>query len=192
MIATEHAGRTVDLRGESFYTPPEELTVDAGIVRITGEVPSGFSDRAIKRSQLDPYGDQKCTRCLLLGYPFKKTKAWKGFITSKRKAVASTKVQAEVYRSLGCDQGLHLLLDWNGHWTSSEGIHDAWSMKGASGGGMWNLDPHSDGSEAKLVATFTEIKPKKALLGTRVNVHLGLVAHSFPDLTTQLKDRSGD
>src|SRR5204863_1935074 len=118
-----------------FYS---DERLDAAVIRLPNGINPNLAARALTISDLDPLGDRTVERCVLMGVPSNKTKTWEGKTESERRPLVSRVLPREDYAP-EFDPCVHLALQWKKQLLSEEGPHDAWSLRGCSGGGMWSL-----------------------------------------------------
>ena len=174
------------LTGQPDMGNHEHDKIDAGVLVLPPNSPE-LSVRAINLSEIRASENNRASNCdakrfMLLGYPANRTEvdSPKKEVRSEQWPLVYTEVEEKVYAKAGYDPRTHLLLKWRNQWKSPEGLlRRARNLAGASGGAIWCFNPKEPSNPPKLVATVTELGEKpggKILVGTRIEVHLGLVS----------------
>ncbi len=169
---------------------------DAAVYHIECELPQAFKSIALTLDQieLDGYDSEKPI-FLISGFRVKDSNTEGDAVRSKRKSFTSIEFNEEEYSSSGFPKESHIVLSYEDQTL----VNDNWKMtprpRGMSGGGIIKVlgtktsEVDIKEKELKQVLSAITIEQHREkhnkpgmLIGTRLNVHLGLVYQFFPEL----------
>lgn len=189
-----------EIPGERFSTGeldrPLQNIFDATVYHIQSDSIQPFKDIAITLDDFDfSNGDDVCPVYMASGFRIKKSNTAGDLVTSKQECFPSFELKNEDYLRLKINPESHFSLSYedqvllNGKWTQSP------RPRGLSGGAIIKVDgtdvlnpKNTRQNPRQLLTAITtdHVRDKGGelgyLLGTRVNVYLGLIHKFLPDL----------
>lgn len=169
---------------------------DAAIYHIEREMPQTFRNIAITLDRIESDGyDSKKPIFLISGFRVKDSNTKGNAVRSKRKSFTSIEFDEEEYSSLKFPKESHIVLAYEDQMLVDCNCKMTPRPRGMSGGGIIKVlgtttsEIDNQKKELKQVLSAITIeqhrekhnKPGK-LIGTRLNVHLGLIYQFFPEL----------
>jgi hypothetical protein len=194
----------IALAGDRFSTgkPGTEYkdTFDASVYHIHSDVPAPLKNIALTFDDFDfsgsKYGDNIYMAC---GFRHKKSNTSGSRIKSKRECFPSAELDIHAYKDSNIDARSHIAL----HYENQILIDGKWQVsptpRGISGGAIIKIEgsdlfntsePKKNLRQLLSAITIEQHREKHGkpgvLIGTRINVHLGLIHQNMPDLLRDL------
>lgn len=177
-------------------TSSKEDIYDAAVYHIECEIPENLRKIAITLDQIELDGyDQEKPIFLISGFRVKDSNTEGNAVWSKRKSFTSIEFDEKEYGTLKFPKKSHIVLAYEDQMLVDESWKTTPRPRGMSGGGIIKVigttttKINNREKELKQVLTAITIeqhreKHKKPgmLIGTRMNVYLGLVYQFFPEL----------
>jgi len=201
---------TEQIAGERFSTGkidnPKADKYDASVYHIQSKLSDDLKGLAIGLEKFDFTGIDKTKNVFLAaGFRVKKSNTVAKNIYSKREAFPTLEFDEKDYRIYGVDFNSQILLAWEDQVLVDKKWQTSPIPKGLSGGAIikvigTNLLPierTDEKVEQKLSAITIEQHRKKGnkighLIGTRINVHLGLIHQFLPGLLDDFLKRTNE
>jgi len=201
---------TEQIAGERFSTgnleDPKADKYDASVYHIQSKLSDDLKSLAIGLEQFDFTGIDKFKNVFLAaGFRVKKSNTVGQNVYSKREAFPTFEFDEKDYKIYGIDFNSQILLAWEDQVLVNENWQTSPVPKGLSGGAIikvkgTNLLPVKKAEEKveqKLSAITIEQHRKKGnkighLIGTRINVHLGLIHQFLPGLLDDFLKRMNE
>jgi hypothetical protein len=171
--------------------------VDASVLHITSEIPDEIRVGSMEMGDLDRSADRnKNDFHVASGYRASRSRvSLGGTLMSQLEAYPTTEVDDSSYEHAGLDRARQVALAFedqvpvDGRWQTAPGV------RGMSGGAIVRIVglpsdlrlPVGPSQAAKLTAITVSRRPERRgqlglLIGTRIGVHLGLIARYLPNL----------
>jgi len=175
---------------------------DAAVYHIEVELPENFKSKSITLDQIDLDGyDSEKPVFLISGFRVKDSNTEGNAVRSKRKSFTTIEFKEEEYSSFKFPIESHIVLAYEDQML----VDNNWKMtprpKGMSGGGIIKIIGTTTSKVSNKEIGFKQVlsaitieqhreihnQPGK-LIGTRLNVHLGLIYQFFPELVNDFLD----
>ncbi len=190
---------TLHLKGERFSTGninnPKKDILDASVYHIQTEIPDSLKRVAITIEKLDILESDKTIPIYIVsGFRIKQSNTSGNRVTSKRDGYPTIEFNQEDYKKYNIDPKKQILLCWEKQVLVSNVWQTTPTPRGMSGGAiikMINTDAISLNNNSNitqsLAAIITEYHKGSSvetgrLIGTRINVHLGLIYKFMPNV----------
>ncbi|MGE8723365.1 hypothetical protein ACO2KH_18690 [Leptospira terpstrae] len=189
-----------NLSGERYSTGnpdyPEDDQYDATVYHITSGMSNMLKEKALNLSDIELKEiPQTKSIYLVSGFPAKKSLSEKGKIESKKDLFASFEFSLEIYEKLNYNPKSHIILTYEDLVLTKEQWLTSPRPQGVSGGAIIRINglsifPTNIETKTpvqKLSSIMTQHHREKNrnpgyILGTRINVFLGLLKKYFPKL----------
>lgn len=190
---------TLHLRGERFSTgnikKPKKDILDASVYHIQTEIPDSLKKLAITPENFD-LSESDTTKPIYIasGFRIKKSNTSGNRVTSKRDGYPTIEFSQNDYKEYNIDPKKQILLCWEKQVLVSNVWQTTPTPRGMSGGAiikMTNTDAISLNNNSNITQSLTAIiteyhKGSRVetgrLIGTRINVHLGLIYKFMPNV----------
>jgi hypothetical protein len=191
------AGRIIGIVGESYRTglpksgSHNDDPLDAAVFRIDNAEREAIRSIALGLKDLEPEDEAHESKHLLIGHAIRRFRRVKRELISDPLVLLVDGVPDLDYQKAGINPATHLLMKWDKRTASIDGIEQAPSLRGVSGGAVWRL-PGKNESKASvgLAGIFIERKQQPlALVATSVLLHLQLIAKFHPELIGTINKR---